>query len=203
MTLLQSERELRQAFRAGQREALRRVYVHYFDAVLAVFAHGFGILGPPPRHVQGLSDPGQRMDGVQEVFVRAFEERARLAYDGVRPYKPYLLRIAKNLRIDQLRASGRQERDLAVVFDEQVHEVQPSEGAPEDELHFRTLHAATRVFIEQLDAESQRFVALRFVEELSQAEVAERMGVTRRRARTLETQVQEGLARFLKKRGLP
>ncbi|HEX7480208.1 MAG TPA: sigma-70 family RNA polymerase sigma factor [Polyangiales bacterium] len=171
--------------------------------MLAVFTHGFGTSGPPPRHVPGLSDPGERRDGVQEVFVRAFEERARLAYDGLRPYKPYLLRIARNLRIDQLRASGRQERDLATAFEDHLDAAQPEDVSAEDALDFRALNAATRSYIIELDAESQRFVELRFVEELSQAEVAERMGVTRRRARTLEAQVQQGLARFLKKRGLP
>ncbi len=202
MTLLQSDRTLLQAFRAGERDALRRVYVHYFDAVRAVFARGFGLLGAPPRHVPGIADRGAQLDGVQDAFVRAFEERARLAYDALRPYQPYLLRIAKNLRIDQLRAAGRPGHDLAVTFDDQLREAQPADVSAEDDLHFRTLSAATRSFLEELDTESQRFVELRFVEELSQADVAARMGVTRRRARTLEAQVQQGLARFLKKRGL-
>ena len=49
----------------------------------------------------------QALDLVQEVFLRAFDERARLGYDGLRPYRPYLLRIAKNLRIDTARRDGR------------------------------------------------------------------------------------------------
>ena len=40
---------------------------------------------------------------MQEAFRRAFEERARSAYDGLRPYRRYLLTITRNLVIDQLR----------------------------------------------------------------------------------------------------
>jgi len=46
-------------------------------------------------------------DVVQEVFVRALSEKARTSYDGLRPYRPYLLRIAKNLMIDRARRIGR------------------------------------------------------------------------------------------------
>ncbi len=47
-------------------------------------------------------------DLIQEVFVRAFSEKGRLAYDGLRDYEPYICTIARNLLIDRARKQGRE-----------------------------------------------------------------------------------------------
>lgn len=202
VTLFEDDRGLLDAFRRGEREALRRVYVRYFDDVLGLLRRGFVLGGPPPVSVAGLSDEGSALELLQETFVRAFGERARASYDGLRPYRPFLLRIARNLRIDQLRASG---RELSVGQIEDEHFPSPSDAEPLDAEHeadWAVRSAATREYLAGLDAETQRYVQLRFVQELSQADVAAQLGVTRRRVRSLEDEVQKGLLRFLRARGL-
>jgi RNA polymerase sigma factor (sigma-70 family) len=201
VTIFEGNRPLLDAFRKGEREALRKVYVRYVSDIAAFIRRGFTLSGPPPARVPGVSDESRLGDSTQEVFVRAFGERARLSYDGLRPYRPFLLRIARNLRIDEVRASGREV--LAPRDDQELSLDAASEPAqaPEDDVHWQGLSRLAREYIEGLDEESRRYVEARFVEELSQAEVAETMGITRRRVRTLESDVQAGLKRFLSQRG--
>jgi RNA polymerase sigma-70 factor, ECF subfamily len=193
--LLEADRALLDAFRRGERQALGRVYFHYVDDVAALVRHGFLIESRNLR-VAGAPDADGERDLVQEVFVRAFAERARLSYDGIRPYRPYLLRIAKNLLIDQLRR-----REPALVLDEEAEALVPAEPAPNppEDLHWRRLSEATSHYLAELSAEQRELVRLRFEEERSQIEAAEQMHVSRRRVRTLEARVQAGLRRHLKR----
>ena len=194
-------------FREGDTLALREVYDAHVEEIHRLARCGFSIAGPPPRQVPPLRDVASQKDFVQEVFVRAFGERARAAYDGLRPYRPYLLQIARNLRIDQVRRSGKELLSLddprgpdidALIESRDVTWTEPLE----DDLHLRQLEAAAEEFVNTQDDETREFVRLRFVEELSQAEAAERAGVTRRRVRTLEARVQHDLRAYLRRLGL-
>lgn len=194
-------------FRAGERAALEAVYRHYVDELTRLLRLGF-IVGDAGRlRVKGLEGPELR-DAVQEVFVRAFQAKARRSYDGVRPYRPYLLRIARNLRLDQLRASGR-ERPLSAWADSAgdpvdldalfASDAQEPILAPEAQAtrEWQALLRKTEAYVSGLEAELRRFVQLRFVEEQGQEQVARAMGVTRRQVRTWEERVQAGLKRHL------
>ncbi|HSR96900.1 MAG TPA: sigma-70 family RNA polymerase sigma factor [Kofleriaceae bacterium] len=194
---LDRDRALLDAFRRGEREALGQVYFDHVDAVAKLVRHGF-FLASHGLRVPGASQLDIEHELVQEVFVRAFAERARNGYDGLRPYRPYLLRIAKNLMIDRQRARG---HAIAVVPD--AAELDAADLATatdtEDELHWQRLTAATSDYVAGLDAEMRSVVRLRFEEERSQQEVAEVLHVSRRRVRTLEQRAQVGLRRHLKR----
>lgn len=199
---LTRNRALLDAFRRGERAALERVYRAHVDDVVRLFRHGF-VAGE--ARVAGLGDLDRCLELTQDVFLRAFSPAARAGYDGLRPYRPYLLRIARNLLIDRLRAGGR-EVPLAAVADGPEAEARlfpPEVPEPEADLHRQRLKEATQAFLASQDAELQRFVTLRFVEDRSQYEVLEAMAVTRRRVRTLERRALEGLRAFLAARGLP
>ena len=200
MTIFVGNRPLLDAFRIGQREALRKVYVRYVNEVAAFMRRGFTLMGAPPARVPGLNDEARLGDNTQEVFARAFAERARLSYDGLRPYRAFILRIARNLRIDELRASGREVLASADDSELELDRDEPA-AAPEEDAHWQELSRLAKEYLETLDAEAKRYVEARFVEDLSQAEVANLMGITRRRVRTLEQDVQAGLKRFLSQRG--
>ena len=77
-----------------------------------------------------------------------------------------------------------------------------SSASTQGDREWQRLHDATQEFLATLDAATRRFVALRFEEAHSQADVAEIMETTRRHVRTLEDQVQADLKRFLKSRDL-
>ena len=201
---LTGDRALLDAFRRGERAALERVYRAHVDDVVRLLRSGF-VSGE--ARVAGLGDLDRCLEHTQEVFVRAFSPAARDGYDGLRPYRPYLLRIAKNLVIDRLRAGGR-EVPLATAAgddgpDPEDRIAPPEPAEPEAELHRARLRAATQAFLATQDDEVRRFVELRFVEERSQSEVLAAMGVTRRRVRTLEQRAFDGLRAFLAARGLP
>lgn len=192
---LSSDRELLDAFRKGERDALQQVYRAHVAKVQQVITYG---CNTGSGRVPGVGRE-RCEDLVQEVFVKAFAERARQAYDGLRPYEPYLLQIARNLLVDRARRSG---RELLATDDAEQEPLSPLETSLERQMHFGRLREATVAFLASLSDEEQRFVELRFVQELSQYEVSSAMGLTRRRVRTLEKRAQEGLAAYLEQQGL-
>jgi RNA polymerase sigma factor (sigma-70 family) len=198
--VLETDRALLDDFRRGDKAALTRVYELYVDDVAKLIRWGFAADGG--AHVRGEIDPACAQELLQEVFVRAFGEAARVRYDGVRPYRPYLLRIAKNLLTDGVRARRRAPTEQVADLDEVVPLAGQELPDPEGELEWSQQREATCEYLASVSEMVQEFVRLRFEQELGQAEVAAQLGITRRRVRTLEQRVQRGLRRHLIKCGL-
>lgn len=135
---------------------------------------------------------------VQETFIRAFQPRARDAYDGFRPFRPYLLRIARNLLVDRARKAGR------LQFGEAIDVDAIDEDAPDldETILSKQLRDAARQFIDSLDPPTRAFVVARFEEGRAQEDVAAALGITRRRVRTLEGRLRKQLAAQLSAAGL-
>jgi len=198
MPIFDHNRELLDRFRRGERAALAEVYEHYVDDVARVARHGFVIEAAGHVVIRGADLDGEH-ELVQETFVKAFGEAARASFDGLRPYRPFLLRITKNLMIDRYRArrnAAAPMADLAVLQEASELATVPDH---EDDLHWRALSEATAAFLAALDPESRDVVRLRFERELSQDVVAEQLGCSRRRVRTVERRVQSQLGRHLKR----
>src|SRR5262249_46673899 len=160
----------------GERQALGQVYFHYVEEVARLVRFGFVIEARSLR-IPGAPDIETEQELVQEVFVRAFSESARLSYDGIRPYRPYLLRIAKNLLIDRQRNKGQmisfdenQEEPLSLGADSSAPPPTPS-GGTEETLHWQKLSTATSDYVASLNSELREFIRLRFDDERSQQEV--------------------------------
>lgn len=200
MTVFDGNRALLDAFRRGERPALTSVYQRYVDEVATLIRRGF-TLDAARVTIPGVSSPQRQLDLAQEVFVRAFSEKGRLSYDGISPFRPWLLRIAKNLMIDEGRRSGR-----TVPLDDAAQAALERDdaplAAPEDELNWKNLREATLAFCATLDPERRRFVQLRFENELSQADTAAALNVSRRQVRTMEDEVRGQLRAHLEKTGL-
>ncbi len=195
--LLETDRARLDAFRRGDRAALSHVYFHYVDAVARLVRFGF-VLDAHGARIPGARDLDGERELVQEVFARAFAERARHSYDGIRPYRYYLLRIAKNLLIDRQRARGHEVALAVAALDGDEPDPESVDGSEHD-VHWQRLSAATSDYVASLPPELRELVRLRFEDGCSQAEVAERMQVSRRRVRTLEQRAQSGLRRQLKR----
>lgn len=194
MTIFDNNRDLLDRFRRGDRAALAEVYYRYVDEVASLARRGFTIESSGHVYVRGVTGDGER-EIVQETFARAFSEKARVAFNGIDPYRPYLMRIAKNLLIDRFRAQSKQEVELdddtpIALGDEPV------------DLDWEQRRTATVEYLATVDAELRQVVRLRFEEELSQDEVAAQLGCSRRRVRTLEAKAQKELRKWLQKRGL-
>ncbi len=198
MAVFAGNRALLEAFRRGERAALTTVYFHYVDDIAAIIRHGFSI---PARgaHVRGVIDEQTQRDLVQEVFARAFSPRARDAYDGIRPYRAYLRRIAKNLLIDRARVAG---HTVSLDDEDEVaSEPEPAETELEG-AEWRAQRHETVAYVSSLAPELQRLVKLRFEDEMSQEQTAAALGISRRRVRTLEARIQRGLRKALRRAGL-
>jgi RNA polymerase sigma factor (sigma-70 family) len=199
VTLFHGRRALLDAFRKGERAAMAEVYGTYVGDVGRLLQRGCRLGGG--HTLPGVREPQRHRDLVQEVFLKAFAAPARQAYDGLRDYRPYILRIARNLLVDEARTGGR-----LIPVEEPMDEVEIVEEVPEENLEWRRLRAATLEFCAATKSPLREFIQLRFVEDLSQRDLAEKMKVTRRQVRTWEEQVRADLQRYLaecEKRGWP
>jgi RNA polymerase sigma factor (sigma-70 family) len=198
LTIFANDRALLDRFRRGERGALSAVFEHYADDVATLARRGFTIESSGHVYVRGEGRDGE-YELVQETFAKAFAEKARLAYDGISPYRPYLLRITKNLMIDRYRAKQKDSRTIALDAAELDAATATAELPPD--LHWQKLATATAEFVATLDPKPRELVKLRFEDGLSQDRVAQALGCTRRKIRTLERDVQSGLRSWLKQRG--
>jgi RNA polymerase sigma-70 factor (ECF subfamily) len=193
--LLVSDRALLDGFRAGRPEALQAVYRHYAPRVHGHLRAGFSFSSGGRRlRFHGYQRPYDLENAVQEVFLRAFVPRARLSYDGLRPYGDYLLAIARNLVLNELR------RKEALFVDEE--RADEAEQPPVEELYEqRELDGLLASFAAGLDARMGDYYRARFVENRSQVEAAAALGMHRIVARRLEAKLKLALLDHMKAHG--
>ena len=185
MPYLASQRELLLRFRAGDVQALREVYVHYAPDLARFLSTGL---------LARQAKPLELADATQEVFARAFSERARLGYDGLQPYGAYLAGIARNVVVDQARRVQRTEQSSAPA--DSVEPVSPELAAEEAE-------AARLVgaYVDGLAPAARALYQARFVEARSQDDAAVQLGLSRIQLRRAELKVRKGLLEHLKRNG--
>lgn len=199
-TIFADDREQLAAFRDGERHALERVYREHVAEVAAFLRTGFMYTtSDRPTRYAGVRDSFELESLVQEVFARAFEERARLAYDGVRPYAGFLNGIARNLVLDRLRKDARRGEVLAAPDAlDAASPVEPDDRElAEDERRGREL--VTRFLEAECDDRDRALYTLRYERELSQVDAAAAAGLTRIQVRRWEAKFRARLLRFLKR----
>jgi RNA polymerase sigma-70 factor (ECF subfamily) len=218
MSLLSSDRELLKRFRLGKQEALARVYREYAPAIAAFLARGFSF-SSKGRTLQfnGYHQPFDIENAVQETFVRAFSERARLAYDGLSPYKSYIMAVARNLVLSELRRREVAMSQLVKVVDDGAADAaveklargeaeSPVAGAPpslngEVEFLHQELKRLYGAFVDELKPEHREFFVARFEQRLTQVEAGKRAGLSHMQARTLEKKLRKRFLSFMQSRG--
>ena len=199
MPYLRSDRQLLSGFRRGDRAALEAVYWAYVGEVARVGR--FGLKSRSGVRVPGVTRAHELPDLVQEVFARAFARPAREAYDGLRDYTPYLVRLAANLLIDRHRKLG---RELVMEEAELEGVLEIASGGTETDTWLEpALVAETQGYLAGMEAELRAVYQQRFVAGLSQRDAADRLGLTRPRLRTLEARLCQGLEEWLRKHGFP
>lgn len=195
-----------EAYRAGDPRALERVYRAFRQPLRSFVLRGFSFKsGARDLHFRGLSSEQDLEDIVQETFRRAFGERARRAYDGVRPFKNYLFTIARNAVINDLMHKSRQiPVGEALMRDAPSEDLSPLEAwvrahraelesddpaGAEAQVENLEVYALVTAFLEALSAEEAHFFSLRFLGHLSQEHTARRLGWNRARVRKLEAKL--------------
>jgi RNA polymerase sigma-70 factor (ECF subfamily) len=198
MPILPKDPALLARFREGDREALEKVYWAYVDRVGRVVRHGFSMMrrdlgGAASGHVEGAR-PDEVADLVQETFLRAFAAPARLAYDGVRDYGPFLTTITRNLLVDRVRRLGRE-----LSFDDL--DVDWPDAPAEEEAPWadEAIMKVVRDYLAGLPDELRGVHEQRYVRGASQEESARLLGLSRQQLRTLEKRLREGLSEALER----
>lgn len=184
---------LLRGFREGDPAALSEVFrthVEVLTRVLRARAHQGGAFA----HVRSAMEIE---NVVFETFARAFEPRTRATYDGVRPYGYYLLGIARNVVLEQLR---RRDQPSGLDLEEMAGpELADSQG---EQLHEdRELEGLLEEFRRGLDEAEARLYELRFVEGLPQEDASARLGLSRIQLRRRERALKQRLLEHLHARG--
>jgi RNA polymerase sigma factor (sigma-70 family) len=193
MPIFRAQSDLLTAFRAGDRGALETVYRFYVRRVeryVQSLAHSTG--------ATALREPSVVADLLQDVFIRAFSDVGRKAYDGLRDYGPYLTTIARNCFIDLQRALGRE----VLICPDELTDL-PDEAAAESEsVVDAKIAVVLRRYIESLVASQRGVYEQRFVLELSQEQASANLGLSRRAIRTGEKRLRVGLRKALSRAGI-
>lgn len=188
--LLRDDAVCREAFRRGERWAMEAVYRRYLPLIHTVVSRGFS-------GFRGFFDPVQRDDAVQAIFAAAFEERARLAYDGVHDYARFIRGLAHNVCRQILDKDRRFSRTPETDAD--------GEGGPDVEAELVRAEAleACRRFREGLaDPLERRVLEGYFARGEAEETLAEALGVTRYRLRKVIAQLHKKMQRFKREAGL-
>jgi RNA polymerase sigma factor (sigma-70 family) len=199
VTLLLSDRKLLDAFRSGESWAIERVYHAYVDQVARLLQRGFHFVSGGATHrFNGFDSSWELQGAVQDAFIQAFSPAARRSYDGVSPFGPYLLTIARNRVISQLRSEGREARRRAALA------AQPSPEPP-DSPERQALREEARALVAEFRAtlpeELQRFFDARYDEDRNLLDAARHLGLTRMRARLRDRKLLQLFTEFLERRG--
>ncbi len=129
----------------------------------------YRIYGPDVRaYLRRFLPAGEVDDVLQLVFLEVWRSRSRI--DPSRPFEGWLFGIARKRAIDQLR---RRSHDIVPV--ETVRELVGPDG--EDFAERATWSAELQVALSALSAEQREAIELAYYGGLTQAEIADRLGV--------------------------
>lgn len=210
---LKGNPELAGRFRRGDREVLTELYRAHVGEIRLVLQRGFSFSSKGESiRFRGFSEPFRVEEVLQDVFIHAFREKARVAYDDKQPYLPFLVTIARNRVIDRFRKE-RTEAALFVSIGDIVGENETAEEAmnrhavkddrlsPELESYRKQLGATLQAFVGGLDEDDAVVLQRHLMGEMTQNEVAEALGTDRNEVRKRVRRMRERLLRHLKREG--
>src|SRR5260370_11168720 len=188
MTFFRGRPDRLHGVRAGERAVLEELYWAYIDRVVRIVRHGFYRVGS--GRVLGVLSSEVR-DVVQDVFSRAFRETARLTYDGVREYSPFLATIARNVVTDWARRRGHAPVELSAEL----------EDTPAEDVELAWANEAVMSVVDEylshLDPELCKLHEPHYVLGLSQNEAARALCLTRQQFRSRGAKLRAGLVRAI------
>jgi RNA polymerase sigma-70 factor (ECF subfamily) len=173
-----SDRELAAVALAGGQDAYREFLTRYKAPIFRLIRSNIG-------------DEGEAMDLTQESFVAGFAALAR--YDGERPFRVWMSRIALNKCRDWARRRAVRAFFTRALPLETAYDVAGDRPAIDVEASDRAELARVQKAIVDLPANLREVLVLRGVEEFSQAEAAEMLGVSEK---AIETRLYRARARL-------
>lgn len=173
----QDDRTLVEQHRAGDDDAFRAIVLRHHRSLYA-------------NALRRLGDPVLAEDAVQEAFLRAFRNLER--FEGEYHLDAWLHRIVTNACHDLGRRQGRDTR----LFDRACSAIDVESPAADEA--FEVLPATdVSQALDALPASYREVLLLRFVEELSYSDVAEKAGISEENARARVSRGRNMLKRML------
>jgi len=121
-------------------------------------------------------DPDEAVDITQEAFIAAFAALDR--YDAERPFKVWISRIAINKCRDWARRRAVRRFFTFATPIEEAYEIADLAATPEEQLSQSREQEKLIAAIAQLPPKLKEVLILRTIEEFSQNEVAQTLGIT-------------------------
>ena len=167
---------------------MSQVYDAYAPLVQTICTHGFS------GGFRGFFDPIEREDAQQQIFAAAFEERARLSYDGLKPYSAFLRGIARNVIRRMLEKRKR--------FERTPDQVDAPEVGLEDEAIEGEQLGLMRRFRHGIDTEPDKTILhLYYVEGWSEERLASHLKMTRYKTRKVIARLHKQMTTHMKRHG--
>jgi RNA polymerase sigma-70 factor (ECF subfamily) len=175
-------RRLVEQAQTGDRRALEELYLLHFDRIYSYLHMSVG-----NRH--------DAEDLTTQTFVKMLESIARFRWQSA-PFSAWLFRIAHNLAMDHFRSTRRWQPE------EDVPEPPGAEEASAEEAAFHEIGRKSMLdLIEDLSAEQQQVLTLKFVFNFSNGEAATILGKTEGAIKSLQHRALVSLQRSLSKTG--
>lgn len=178
---MQDEHDLIRRAQAYEPVAFGEIYERYY---LGVYKYIYYRVGD-----QSLAE-----DLTMEVFVKAMEAIDGFSFRGV-PFSAWLYRIASNLVIDHFR---RQPDHAELSLEEKLV---GSVEHPAQVLDEKFSHQALQQALAELTDDQQQVIVLKFVDGLSNLEVAQILGKTEGAVKSLQHRALASLGRVLGEQG--
>lgn len=173
---------------AGQQSAYGALMARHRDAVY--------------RIVRGhVGDGDEALDVTQETFIAAFAALAR--YDGARSFRVWIARIALNKCRDWARRRAvRRFFTRARPIDDAL-DIADGDAAADDVLHARRELARVNMAIAALPPSIRDVLLLRTIEQMSQADTAQVLGISEKAVETRLYRARAKLIVFMRDGGSP
>ena len=166
------DEELVQRFRNGDTEAFETLLDRYSRPIYN-FAYRM------------LSNSADAEDASQQTFIQTFESLPKARTDA--PFRPWLFQVARNKCIDMIRRRRTVPLTINQGSDEDPIDIDPPDPRPRpDELYEHAeLQAFLQEAIDDLPLRTREVVLMRYVGELTFAEIGAALGVPENTAKTL------------------
>lgn len=165
---------------------------------------GFPVESRGERFVfRGYKEPWILENAVQEIFARAFTDAARNSYDGIRPYKNYLMTIARNYVVDSFRKSTKEKvvfRDVPEHRLADIADISSSDN-PETAAVTKRLKEETAKFVAALNEAERALFDARFVQGRSVESCAVFLRISEYRVKRDERRIKKNFFVYMRKRG--
>ncbi|MBQ5736653.1 MAG: sigma-70 family RNA polymerase sigma factor [Alistipes sp.] len=160
---------------AGDQQAFEYLFTRYRDALTRLFE-------------QRMGDRDMASDLLQETFIKVYLHLDQ--YSSNYTFGQWIYTIARNTLVDHLR---RKADDIPI--DERFRSPQATSPSPEESVIINQSHNHFYAALDELSEEYRQIIQMRFIEEYSYEEMAEKLG---KPINTIKTQIRRARAAVCK-----